>query len=120
MGNIEPTGTPNAQQVYSDAGLATLFRTHVAFMHTEATLIWMRFNVMLLANAVFLGFLTRNERPSALLTIVACVFGIALCIAWAILTYVGWKYLTERFTAAREFSWTPQNEIGRASCRERV
>jgi len=110
MGKVEPTAAPNAQQEYSDAGIATLFRTHVAFMNTEATLIWMRFNVMLLGNAVFLGFLTRSERPSPLLAAGACVFGILLCVAWFILTCVAWGYLNDRLVAARKFKWIPRND----------
>ena len=117
MSKVEKTATVNSQSAYSDSGLATLFRTHVAFMNTEATLIWMRFNVMLLANAVFLGLLTRERavafgaagQPSASTlwwtSFGACFFGLALCLAWMILTHVGWKYLTERFVASRDFTW---------------
>jgi hypothetical protein len=86
----------------------SLFGIYVQFLSAERQLIWDRFSAMLVANTIILNALTNtyNDSTEWLFTLIACVFGILLCIAWLMMTYEGWKYTDRlRNDAVNCFRW---------------
>jgi len=55
---VDPTA-----DTYAEAGLATLLRAHVACINTETTVIWSRYQSMLLANTLLLALTVGKEVP---------------------------------------------------------
>jgi hypothetical protein len=85
-----------------------LFGIYVQFLSAERQLIWDRFSAMLVANTIILNALTDiyNDSTERLFTLIACVFGMLLCIAWLMMTYEGWEYTDKlRKDAVNCFRW---------------
>jgi len=66
---------------------------------------WARFNVMLVANSIFiavLGLAVTGQTRSPSISIVLSIVGLILCIAWFIITKRGFDYQTYYVLSARE------------------
>ena len=105
---IEPPA-PREEDVgtrkHTDIALTGLFSAHVALVNSERAAIWRRYNVMLLANSLIIGFLVR-EANSGFEIITAVLFGLVLCVAWWFISTEGWKVFDMYSDAGRRFYWT--------------
>ena len=105
---VRPTA-PQVTEQHADIALTGLFNAHTAIINSERQAIWQRYNVMLLGNAIIFGFLAGGTRTASEM-IFGIIFGIALCIAWWVITESGWRLLGTRTARALQFQWSGLNE----------
>jgi hypothetical protein len=68
----------------------------------KTTVIWHRYQSMLLANSIILGLVSRGHTSKWV-----SLFGLLLCLAWAWLTWRGWTVQNLRMLRVRkEFEWS--------------
>src|SRR4051812_43356360 len=87
----------------SSAHFLAAYQTAITLWTYEGTLIWSKYNAMLVANSVILavtGITVSSEDESAVLHWGLPAIGITLCAAWILLTRRGFdNYLYWIFTA---------------------
>jgi hypothetical protein len=96
-----------------------LFNAYVSLINSERQVLWQRYNILLAANSVILGFIVnRVANPLHQFELaVSCIFGFLLCIAWGVLTWCAWNIFTTWNSEAEKFMWlgvdsvTPINPI---------
>lgn len=96
---VQPTGMEASKQ-YSDISMTNLFNAHVAILNSERMTIWQRYSAMLIANSFILGFLDRHQP-----VLFVAIFGLFLCLAWAILTWSGFCLFFSKMDEMHKFVW---------------
>jgi hypothetical protein len=91
---------------YSDASMVNLFNAGVSIMNGEQNLIWQRFNIMLVANSVILGFLSKSKDLQLGEMIGGTIFGLLLCVAWLSFTRASFSYFSRWMEELKRFFWT--------------
>lgn len=78
------------------------------FATKEAQLVWNRYNCMLVANSIFLGFIGQSAigRNTSSLGICACGIGLIIALAWLFLTSYAWSLSSYVFYKSK----TPQKD----------
>ena len=64
------------------------------FAGRESQLVWNRYNCMVIANSILLGFigqLTAKKDGSGLLESIACSVGLVIALLWLFITSYGWS-----------------------------
>ncbi|MEK7098914.1 MAG: hypothetical protein AAB916_00150 [Patescibacteria group bacterium] len=100
---IRPTAAQATEQ-YADIALTGLFNAHTAIINSERQAIWQRYNVMLIGNAIVLGFIAGGTRTKEEI-LAGAFFGFVLCTAWLAITASGWGLLAMRIERALQFQW---------------
>lgn len=100
---VRPTAAQATEQ-YADIALTGLFNAHTAIINSERQAIWQRYNVMLIANAIVLGFIAGGTRTKEEI-IAGAFFGFMLCVGWWVITASGWGLLAMRIERALHFQW---------------
>ena len=98
---------PTAQkgEHYSDISMSILFSAYASVINSERQAVWQRYNTMLFANSVFLGFLLGGGARSFSDIAIGSAFGLLLCILW-LLSFESGMVLFMRLNAtAARFSW---------------
>ena len=104
---VRPTAAQATEQ-YADIALTGLFSAHTAIINSERQAIWQRYNVMLIANAIVLGFISGGTRTKEEI-IAGSLFGLTLCVMWWVITASGWNLLAMRTAIALQFQWPGLN-----------
>ena len=91
---------------HTDAALTTLYNTILTVANLEATIVWQRYNSILVANSVILAVvntstLENHQEVKAALEAI----GLLLCAFWGALTEEGWRFWTTYSTMAARFRW---------------
>jgi hypothetical protein len=89
-----------------DVVLMSLFYAHVSIINSERQAIWQGYAAMLVANAIILGIFAREQALTMLQMSSVSGFGLALCMAWLVLTISGFTTFFMRLDASRRFSWS--------------
>jgi hypothetical protein len=82
----------------------------IDFATKEAQLVWNRYGCMIVANAIFLGFigqLATKESNVNSLEIYACGMGLIIALVWLFLTSYGWSLSAYAFSK----SGTPEQKV---------
>jgi hypothetical protein len=87
-----------------DIGIASLFNTQIAMLHSEQQALWQRYTAMLIAEAILLGSFGWVQAPTAFQVYFASGFGLALCMAWLVTTVSGYKLCAMRLEVASHFA----------------
>src|SRR5262249_13797225 len=87
---------------YTDAAMMTFFHTHISVAMNSANLVWQRFNIMVLANAIILGFLS-NKKDYAI--VFGSLLGLLLCACWYGLISSEWEYFQRWMELSRRFTF---------------
>lgn len=98
---IEGTG-PEGK--LSEVALTNLFSMHVAIINASKQLIWQRYNVMMTASTIVLGF-NLTADPSHGTRPFATVVGLSICGFWGVMTVGGWIHMLHRTAVAGRFGW---------------
>lgn len=70
----------------------------------EAQLVWSRYNCMVIANSILLGFigqLTVKRDTQSLLGVIACLVGLIIALLWLFTTSYGWSLSSSWFRASK-------------------
>lgn len=97
---VEPTAPAPTKQ-YSDIALTGLFNAHLSVLNSERHVIWLRYQSMLLANSIILGFVAQGQRGR----VVGSIIGLLLCFAWLVISVSGWRLTFRLNDAASGFAW---------------
>ena len=92
------------QQTYPNMTIASLLDAHIATINSERQAVWLRYMAMLLTNALLYGSFTQLQAPTTLQTVFAAGFGLALCMAWLVLTINSFRLFTLQLNAASRFA----------------
>ena len=87
-----------------DIGLASLFNTQITMIHLEQQTLWQRYTAMLVTEAILVGTFEWVQAPTAFQVYFASGFGLALCLAWLIITVSGYKLCVMRLDVASHFT----------------
>jgi hypothetical protein len=75
------------------------------FAKDEAQLVWRRYNNMLVANSILLGFIgqliLRGDITQKIIPAGACILGLVITLCWLFLTSYGWS-LSHRWLLSAE------------------
>ncbi len=94
-----------------DLVITSLLRAHISVTNAERQALWQYYSVMLLANAILLGFFVQLQTPTRLQIYFASGFGWVLCMAWLAVTVSGWRRFLWRLEVSRTFLWARFNAI---------
>jgi hypothetical protein len=89
-----------------DVVIMSLFYAHISIINSERQAIWQGYAAMLVANAIILGVFSREQALTTLQMYSVSGFGLALCMAWLVLTTSGFRTLFMRLDASRHSSWS--------------
>jgi hypothetical protein len=98
-----------AHQAYINMTVASLLNAHIATINSERQALWLRYTLILLANALLYGSFIQLEAPTTLQVGFAVGFGWALCAAWLVFTVSGFRLFILQLDAASAFA-KPQLE----------
>jgi hypothetical protein len=96
----------------ADIAIISLLDEHISIINSERQALWQVYAAMLVANAITLGFFSREQGSTTLQVYFASGFGFALCIAWLVLTISGFAMFFIRLDASRHFSWSQLAALG--------
>jgi hypothetical protein len=96
--------TNSARLPAVDIGIASLFNTQIVMIHLEQQALWQRYTAMLVAEAILVGSFGWVQAPTALQVYFASGFGLALCVAWLVITVSGYKLGVMRLDVASHFA----------------
>jgi len=88
-----------------------LFAAHVGNINAGKTLIWQRYNVLLAANTLLLGFVATRIPTRPLHGLCYCALGVALCCCWFVVSLAGWNHNLRYVQIASRFAWD-QTKLG--------
>ena len=74
------------------------------FAEREAQLVWSRYNCMVIANSILLGFIgqsTVQRDTKSLLGMIACLIGLVIALLWLFTTSYGWSLSSFWFRASK-------------------
>ena len=111
-------GKGKTKHQYSEVTVTSIFNAYIAIINSEREVIWQRYSVLLVANAIVASFLGTGFGYEARLTdqevsepywtfkiIGGICFGLCLCIVWGFMNWRGWSAFEAYIKAAREFTW---------------
>lgn len=61
--------------------------------YIQAQLIWSRYNAMIVAHSILIGFLAASPPGSNAIAILGCIIGLLLALIWWRMTSVGWSFM---------------------------
>jgi hypothetical protein len=108
----EPRFSMRDQLRSADVMLIRLLEAHILILNSERQALWQTYGAMLLANAIILGVFPRQQGPTPLHVYFASGFGLALCLAWLVLTINGFARFFMRLDASSHFSWSQLADLG--------
>lgn len=104
--NLFDIPTDDSDRKPSDEAMSILFQTHISICINSANLVWQRYNIMIVANALIFGFLSNKSAHQKFEILLGACFGFFLCVGWIILTKTEWDYFDHWITLSQRFSWT--------------
>lgn len=98
---------PTAQkgEHYSDISMSILFSAYASVINSERQAVWQRYNTMLFANSVFLGFLLGGDAQALPDIAVGSIFGLLVSIVWLLSFESGMVLFVRLNATAARFSW---------------
>lgn len=97
--------TAHKGERYSDISMSTLFNAYASVINSERQAVWQRYNTMLFANSVFLGFLLGGGAQSFPDIAIGSAFGLFLSILWLLSFESGMSLFTRLNATAARFTW---------------
>jgi hypothetical protein len=85
---IEPHTVVDGQMKHTDIAATAIYNTTVSIINSERTVVWQRYQALLLANSIVFGFMGRGDLSTAYV-LIAGVLGLMLCLCWWHLTNDG-------------------------------
>jgi len=90
---------------YSDISMSILFSAYASAINSERQAVWQRYNTILFASSVFLGFLLGGGDRSFPDVAIGSAFGLLLCTLWLFSFESGMVLFVRLNAAAARFSW---------------
>ena len=101
MEQIEHPEYPTMNRLpYGHMTIASLLNAHIAAINSERQALWLRFATMLQTNAIIYGFFMTARALTTLQVSFAAGFGLALCMAWLVMTISGFRLFSLRLDMA--------------------
>jgi hypothetical protein len=97
---------------FPDSVIMSLLDAHISIINSERQAIWQSYAAMLVANAIILGIFSREQPPTRLQVYFASGFGLALCIAWLVLTVNGFAMFFMRLDASSHLFGSQLGALG--------
>jgi hypothetical protein len=101
---IEPHTVVDGQMKSTDIAATAIYNTTVSIINSERTVVWQRYQALLLANSIVFGFMGRGDLSTAYV-LIAGVLGLMLCFCWWHLTNDGWRFFDIYSKMAQRFRW---------------
>jgi hypothetical protein len=102
--DVHPSGIDNR---YTDAAMMTFFHTHISLAMNSANLVWQRFNIMVVANAIIFSFLSNKNDITV---VFGALFGFVLCGCWYTLIASEWGYFLRWMELSKRFHFDTLSE----------
>ena len=102
---INPHLKDEGEEKHTDIAQTGLFNACISVVNSERSAVWQRYNTMLIANSIIIGFLVKHELGQALYVVAGCAFGLLLCVLWWLITEDGWRFFNLYSDIASRFRW---------------